>query len=107
MALIVLRLAAALTIAAAWYFAERSSFDVLTLISASLAILLLLIGFGTRPVALVCALVTLSVGASHSGWSAAMMVVQGLNLIAIALLGAGAFSVDAHIFGRRVIKIDR
>ena len=67
----------------------------------------LLLGLGTRPVALICAVVALSVGAMQSDWQTAIIAVQGINLIALALLGAGAYSIDAYLFGRRVINIDR
>jgi hypothetical protein len=106
-ALLLLRFAAALTIAAACYYANQSSLDSLVLIAAGLAIVLLLLGLGTRPVALIGALVALAAGAMQSDWLTAVIAVQGFNLIAIALLGAGAYSVDAFLFGRRVIKIDR
>jgi hypothetical protein len=106
-ALLLLRFAAALTIAGACYYARQSSFDIWTLIASGLAMLLLLLGLGTRPVALICAVVALGVGAMQSDWPAAVIAVQGINLIALALLGAGAYSIDAHLFGRRVINIDR
>jgi hypothetical protein len=106
-ALLLLRFAAALTIAAACYCARQCSVDTWTLIATGLAMLLLLLGLGTRPVALICAVVALGMGAIQSDWRTALIAVQGFNLIAIALLGAGAYSVDAYLFGRRVIKIDR
>jgi putative oxidoreductase len=105
-ALLLLRFGAALMIAGACYYAGRSSLDTLVLIASGLAILLLLLGLGTRAVALTCAVIALGMGAIESDWRIVAIAVQGFNLIAIALLGAGAYSIDAYLFGRRVIKLD-
>jgi uncharacterized membrane protein YphA (DoxX/SURF4 family) len=106
-ALLLLRFAAALTIVGACYYASEGSLDILVFIASGLAMLLLLLGLGTRPVALGCAVIALGAGAMQSDWRTAVIAVQGINLIALALLGAGAYSIDAHLFGRRVINIDR
>jgi hypothetical protein len=105
-ALLLLRFAAALMIAGAYHYASQSSLDTWVLIASGLALLLLLLGLGTRVVALICAVIALGVGAMHSDWRTAVIAVQGFNLMAIALLGAGAYSIDAYLFGRRVIKLD-
>ncbi len=35
------------------------------------------------------------------------MGLQALNAAALAILGAGAYSIDARLFGRRVIDLRR
>lgn len=107
MALLLLRFAAALMIAGACHFASPSPLSTVVLIAAGLAILLLVLGLGTRVIALICAVIALGVGSMQSNWYTAVIAVQGFNLLAIALLGAGAYSIDAYLFGRRVINLDR
>ena len=106
MALLLLRFASALMIAGACYYASPNVLDHWVLIAAGLAILLFLVGLGTRAVALTCAVIAFGVGAMQSDWRTAVIAVQGFNFLAAALLGAGAYSIDAHLFGRRVIKLD-
>lgn len=106
-ALLLLRFAAALMIVSACHHASQSALHPLVVIAAGLVMLLFLLGLGTRAVALVCAVIALGAGAMLSDWRSAVIAVQGLNLIAIALLGAGAYSIDAYLFGRRVIKLDK
>jgi len=40
------------------------------------------------------------------GTPGAFLVLHGIDALALALLGAGAYSVDARLFGRRVIRLD-
>lgn len=42
---------------------------------------------------------------SLGGGSPAVAVIVALNAVALALLGPGAYSVDSHLFGRRVLVI--
>lgn len=106
MALLLLRFAAALFLSGASYLISQDSPDVWLLIVSALAALALLLGVGTRIVALVCAVVAFGVGATLSEWHIAVMTIQGFNFAALALLGAGAYSIDAYLFGRRVIKLE-
>ena len=34
------------------------------------------------------------------------LAAQGLSVVALALLGPGAYSMDALFFGRRIVRID-
>jgi hypothetical protein len=67
----------------------------------------LLLGALTRPVAIAAAalqvIVWFTVGAGLS-WLAASMA---LALAALAMTGPGAYSIDARLFGRRVITLER
>ena len=76
--------------------------------AAALAVLaiFLLVGFGTRIAALISAVVVVGVGFEIGGWQGALIGIWAMNFAAIALLGAGAYSVDAALFGRRVIWSD-
>ncbi|MBV8139282.1 MAG: hypothetical protein JO121_27180 [Deltaproteobacteria bacterium] len=40
-----------------------------------------------------------------SGGSSAAVAIVSLDMLAIALLGPGAYSVDAYLFGRRVVVL--
>jgi|SRR6185437_3826237 len=68
--------------------------------------LALAIGFGTRALALLLACLTLTdVLAAHSGLRLTMLAHAG-GCAALALLGPGAYSIDAVLFGRRVIRLE-
>ena len=41
------------------------------------------------------------------GGSAAIVIIVSLDIIALALLGPGAYSVGASLFGRRVVVVPR
>ena len=75
-------------------------------IALALFILLLLLGLGTRVVALACAAITAGVWLTQHDWNSAVIAIHALNMVSICLLGAGAYSIDAHLFGRRVIHFD-
>ena len=65
----------------------------------------LLAGLFTRFAAALCAaLVMLFVLRHHDSVADVVIVLHAASAIAVALLGPGAFSVDAYLFGRRVIK---
>ena len=49
------------------------------------------------------ALIWLTLG----GGSAAIVIIVSLDIVALALLGPGAYSVDASRFGRRVLVLPR
>lgn len=102
--LLVLRLSLAPAVAAAILLLAAPAWveaGVLALASA------ILFGVYTQPAALagaaLCVVVTFSVDGGL-GWAA---VVIGLNLIALAMIGPGAYSIDARLFGRKVIKLGR
>ena len=99
--LIRVSLVVALTGAIAWVDVDGAKI-VAVIISAAI-----LAGFRTRlaagAAALFAAIVCLRVGGSL-GLSAA---IHGVCAVALSMLGAGGYSVDAHLFGRKVIDLDR
>jgi uncharacterized membrane protein YphA (DoxX/SURF4 family) len=99
------------------YFAGNPGLGLLSLILAVIAAVLgtlLLIGCLTRFVAVVAALLCLAglfawfpgprVGIFESRTTAAFAIVTAM---ALTCLGAGAFSVDARLFGRREVIVPR
>ena len=67
----------------------------------------ILLGLCTRITALVSAAVALIAAlrvGDGLGWAAASFA---LSLIALAMIGPGAYSIDARLFGRKVINLDR
>jgi hypothetical protein len=105
-ALTLLRLSAAILLAGACLYAARRSFNPLLVIALGLCAMLLLAGLATRFVAVACAAAAAGVGANLNDWRGALLALETLNLVSIGLLGAGAYSIDAYLFGRRVIKLD-
>jgi uncharacterized membrane protein YphA (DoxX/SURF4 family) len=79
--------------------------DLGTVFAAVLA-LALVTGVGTRLVAFALACVTVADAfAASSDWRLAMVAHTG-GYVALVLLGPGAYSVDANVFGRRVVRLD-
>lgn len=105
-ALLLLRIAAALCIARVCYLAIQGSHSRWVVVALALFIVLLLLGLGTRVVALACAAITTGVWLTQHDWGSAIIAIHALNMVAICLLGAGAYSIDAYLFGRRVIHFD-
>ena len=96
-------------------FGDKRQFEFLILALASAMIaagVLLVIGFATRVVAVVGAMVSVSsvlswfpastIGPVETRMTAALSAVIAL---AVICLGAGAYSLDARLFGRREIII--
>jgi hypothetical protein len=71
----------------------------------ALAALSIAIGVGAfLPVCCSLAVMFQLAAANASGWNSPLLTVIGaLQTAALALLGAGAYSVDARLFGRRVV----
>jgi hypothetical protein len=67
----------------------------------------LLVGFYTRLAAMICAVLASVVFIEIPGTLSWLMGLQALSAAALALLGAGAYSIDAHLFGRRVIELGK
>jgi uncharacterized membrane protein YphA (DoxX/SURF4 family) len=63
-------------------------------------------GLATRWAALLLTLGLTAAAFSVSGEVAALMLPHAGAVAALGLLGPGAFSIDAHLFGRRVIRLD-
>jgi hypothetical protein len=95
-----MRISAASLIAFCLYRVPLSGWAVAALLSVAAT---LLAGFFTRLAALVCTLLAAMVLIKADGLVGWMMGLQALNAAALAILGAGAYSIDAQLFGRRVI----
>jgi hypothetical protein len=104
-ALLLLRVSAALTPYVAYQHAAASlGYPWLVTVALAAGVLLVL-GVATRGTALACAIAVVAAGLEMGGWPAALLALAALDFGAIALLGAGAYSVDARLFGRRVIDV--
>jgi hypothetical protein len=65
----------------------------------------LLLGVFTRAAAAASAAVLVIVCVQTGGFLGAAAALHGLNAVALSLLGAGAYSLDSRLFGRRVITL--
>jgi hypothetical protein len=73
--------------------------------AAGLLAISLIAGFAVRVAASLAALLILYAASRSTGALVAILTVQALQAAALALLGAGAYSIDARLFGRRVIQL--
>src|SRR5262249_34109113 len=81
------------------------SSNTLVVVSSALALALVL-GFGTRIVAFVLAVAAI-VAAFMTGIDVALtMMARACACVAPGPLGPGAYSIDANVFGRRVIRLE-
>ncbi len=67
----------------------------------------LVLGFCTRPASATLAVLLGIGGAVGTNGSSFSLLGGVLECVALALLGAGVWSVDERLFGRRIIKISR
>jgi len=74
-------------------------------VSAAFA-LALAFGFGTRIVAFIFAAAAVATAFMTGSDSALTMIARACGGAALGLLGPGAYSIDANIFGRRVIRLE-
>lgn len=74
-------------------------------VSAAFALALAL-GSGTRLVAFVLAVAAIVTAIMTGSDSALTMIARACACAALGLLGPGAYSIDAHMFGRRVIRLE-
>jgi hypothetical protein len=89
--------------AALWRLAPRPAWAVIAVVMLSVAILL---GLRTRLTALTGA----ALSAYGLAWTAGglnWVALLPLALLALAMTGPGAYSIDARLFGRRVITLGR
>lgn len=66
----------------------------------------LLAGICTRLAAGICAILAAAAFIRTGGTLSWLTGLQALNAAALAILGGGAYSIDARLFGRRVIDLD-
>ena len=74
-------------------------------VSAACALALAL-GCGTRIVAFVLAAAAIATAFMIGSDSALTMIARACACAALGLLGPGAYSIDANVFGRRVIRLE-
>lgn len=67
----------------------------------------LTLGLVTRVLAGVCAVVLVVLAWRAGAGAGEELALHALPVAALALFGGGAYSVDAHLFGRRVIHLPR
>jgi uncharacterized membrane protein YphA (DoxX/SURF4 family) len=82
---------------AGWWFAASG---------AAILILALATGFGTRAAALLLATALVAGLLAARGETALLLLASAGGATALALLGPGAWSIDAHRYGHRVIHLD-
>ena len=68
--------------------------------------LALVLGFGTRIVAFVHAAAAIATAFMSGSDSALTMIARACGCAALGLLGPGAYSIDAIVFGRHVIRLE-
>jgi len=68
--------------------------------------LALVTGFGTRFVAFVLAGAAITDTIASSGNIDSVMIAYSAGYASLGLLGPGAYSIDANVFGRRVIRLE-
>jgi putative oxidoreductase len=63
-------------------------------------------GFGTRIVAFVLAAAAIATAFMTDSNIALTMIARACCCAALGLLGPGAYSIDANVFGRRVVRLE-
>ncbi len=100
-ALLLLRISAATLIALCLNTLQLSSWSAAGLFVVAAA---LVAGFCTRLAAVICAILATAAFIRTGGTLSWLTGLQALSTVALAILGAGAYSIDARLFGRRVIE---
>lgn len=103
-ALLLLRVSVALTVLLQGYMRQEDLPG--WLVAASLLLAILLIAGFVTPILAVLTMVVQLAGVFQGSWPSRVLVaILSLNALALALLGPGAYSVDALRFGRRVVDL--
>lgn len=106
-ALLLLRLSyAAIACPALMHLWPAAALSVSIGIAAVVLALALALGFGARVAALLLVLVLAFGAAGTRGELAWFLLACGGGAAALVLLGPGAWSIDAHLYGRRVIRLE-
>ena len=104
MALLLMRISAALLLAPC--LAALSPVPPLAWLMFGLAAVALVCGLLAR-VAAAAVAVLAAYAAAKLGWRAGgLFALHAIDAAALCLLGAGAYSIDARLYGRRIIKFD-
>ena len=75
-------------------------------LAAAAIALALVLGFGARAAALLLAFVlAIGIGSARGDLTWFLVGCTG-GAVALVLLGPGAWSIDAHLYGRRVIRLE-
>ena len=77
-----------------------------SIVVAAAFALALALGFCTRIVAFVLAAAAIATAFMTGSNLALTMIARACGCAALGLLGPGAYSIDANVFGRRVIRIE-
>ena len=77
-----------------------------SIVVAAAFALALAFGFGTRIVAFVIAAAAIATAFMTGSNIALTMIARACCCAALGLLGPGAYSIDATVFGRRVIRLE-
>jgi hypothetical protein len=101
-ALLLLRASVALALLLQDY-GHRHELPVWGQVAALLISLVLLAGYATPIAALIALALHGFVWFNFGAYSLALVLIDSLDAIALALLGPGAYSVDSYRFGRRVV----
>jgi len=98
--LVLLRVACAAQLAVAMFPGQSPTW---LLVVGAIAAALLILGVLTQSVAIGCLALLAWEMLFLGGTLGVVGGIQGLDVLALALLGPGAYSIDARLFGRRVI----
>jgi hypothetical protein len=66
----------------------------------------LLSGFCTRIIAATTTCIMIWISVEHGGSLGVFVGLQSIDAVALLILGAGGYSADALLFGRRVLDLD-
>jgi uncharacterized membrane protein YphA (DoxX/SURF4 family) len=86
---------------------SRVSPNASIVVAAAFALALALaLGCGTRIVAFVLTAAAIAAAFTTGSDSALTMIARACGCAALGLLGPGAYSIDANVFGRRVVRLE-
>jgi hypothetical protein len=103
--LLLLRLSAALLLGS--IMADLNRLAPWIAVPLDLIIVAITLGSGTRIAASLCAVLAPILLLQEAGAPRLLIATHALDVAALALLGPGAFSIDARLFGRRTIGLPR
>lgn len=102
--MLLLRASVAAYLAGALAYAREPS--LLAQVGVAVLAIALLTGACTRLAAGVSAIAIVAISARTGGQLGLLGLLQGADALALCMLGGGAYSIDARLFGRRVIRLD-